>query len=400
MALPDEVVIYDDLPTTYVTGSFTLTNQYGTWSYPSSSGFNRLFRKGRRRPKPKYLDATPYEIYKAVSTGIRGDWWTDRGLPSQQHRRGLMSFRPEELSRFKPNGKEIDSNFSDIARVKALSKLNHKDLDLGTAFAEFGKTAQFVGDLATWSVGLMRAAKRRDGKEFISRLSADVSHRLPMSNGAVDGYLAYHYAVKPMLKDVAGMVQSLTRLPPEEWRIRTKGQYSNDRSRRVVKPLGHGMVTIETDLRESARCVVSATKRMLTAAEDLRWSLGLDDPLSTAWELTPFSFVYDWIVPVGDWLSAINASKYFTDWSVVTTDYIKETTVITGAKQKNGASIMESSVRGAFESLYIKRSVGTSIPFTTLPIIPSLSLDHAAKGISLFASQLARSGEGHRFLRV
>jgi hypothetical protein len=34
--------------------------------------------------------------------------------------------------------------------------------------------------------------------------------------------------------------------------------------------------------------------------------LGLLDPLSIAWELTPWSFVIDWFVPIGNYLSALN----------------------------------------------------------------------------------------------
>lgn len=41
-------------------------------------------------------------------------------------------------------------------------------------------------------------------------------------------------------------------------------------------------------------------------------SLGLDNPLSLAWELTPYSFVIDWFIPVGTYfenLSALNGFK-------------------------------------------------------------------------------------------
>lgn len=36
--------------------------------------------------------------------------------------------------------------------------------------------------------------------------------------------------------------------------------------------------------------------------------LGMADPLSTAWELVPWSFVVDWTLPVGDWLSSLSAT--------------------------------------------------------------------------------------------
>jgi hypothetical protein len=35
-------------------------------------------------------------------------------------------------------------------------------------------------------------------------------------------------------------------------------------------------------------------------------ALGLTDPASVAWELLPWSFVIDWFLPIGDYLSALN----------------------------------------------------------------------------------------------
>ncbi len=46
----------------------------------------------------------------------------------------------------------------------------------------------------------------------------------------------------------------------------------------------------------------------LEQSEDLseQRSLGLYDPLSVAWELVPYSFVVDWFVPIGTYLSNLN----------------------------------------------------------------------------------------------
>jgi hypothetical protein len=36
--------------------------------------------------------------------------------------------------------------------------------------------------------------------------------------------------------------------------------------------------------------------------------LGLTNPPQLAWELIPFSFVFDWLLPIGDWLSSLDAT--------------------------------------------------------------------------------------------
>jgi hypothetical protein len=46
--------------------------------------------------------------------------------------------------------------------------------------------------------------------------------------------------------------------------------------------------------------------------------VGLEDPLSTAWELVPYSFVADWFLPIGDYLSASALSRALTGTFVKT----------------------------------------------------------------------------------
>lgn len=53
-------------------------------------------------------------------------------------------------------------------------------------------------------------------------------------------------------------------------------------------------------------------------------SLGLLDPLTLAWELIPFSFVVDWFLPVGTYLSqltALNGLTLMNGFTSYTTDY-------------------------------------------------------------------------------
>jgi hypothetical protein len=45
--------------------------------------------------------------------------------------------------------------------------------------------------------------------------------------------------------------------------------------------------------------------------------LGLTDPLSVAWELVPYSFVFDWFVPVGNYLSASALNRSITATYVI-----------------------------------------------------------------------------------
>ncbi|UUW21364.1 MAG: maturation protein [Sanya fiers-like virus 36] len=58
----------------------------------------------------------------------------------------------------------------------------------------------------------------------------------------------------------------------------------------------------------------------LISEKDVVQLSGLKDPLSLAWELLPYSFVADWFIPIGDYLSARSLARSLTG-TFVTTHY-------------------------------------------------------------------------------
>lgn len=373
------------------------------------SARNLVYREGQRRPKPKYLDDTPYELRLISQRNPSGlVLMTDTASPTfRREYSGVLNDLSVVDTQYRfGNYTAFNSELADLAKVRALSKLNHKDLDLGAAWKERGKTAQLVADVATVSVEALKALRKKDPnrlRDIFSGTSAQdvVSNTLGYGRNVSDGYLAYHYGVKPMLQDVAGAVQAMTRTPSENWRISSFGQASEDKRKRFSDMLGLTPVDLTTILRDGAKFHVSAVRKAVSDYEDMMWALGLDDQLSTAWELHPFSFVFDWIVPVGDWLAALNGSKYYTNWRCCLSQYRKETT--TGRNTKRTVRTAEYKTHfsspGYLETLRVKRSPSSVLPIVGVPVKNPASLDHMAKGLALFASTLARGGEPPRFIR-
>lgn len=58
--------------------------------------------------------------------------------------------------------------------------------------------------------------------------------------------------------------------------------------------------------------------------EAAKWNLG-NNPLLTAWELVPYSFVVDWFLPIGDFLTQFSASQGLTYISGTSVMYAKGT---------------------------------------------------------------------------
>jgi hypothetical protein len=274
----------------------------------------------------------------------------------------------------------------------ALEQLNRRDIDLGTAWAERGKTAQMLGDIASKTIRTINAARKHRGREILDIWG--LNHRGARGKGFVDSYLTYHYGVKPFLQDLSGAVQALVRLPANNWKALVKGKHWYETEKSTQVGLG-GLAPYESrsHLRQGAKVIISAIQRPLSKEEELRWSLGLDSPLGTAWELTPWSFVIDWALPIGDYISALNSLKYYNGWEIVYTQFRKELCTYSGSKGTvNGIACSSTLSGGGYEKVNIERSISNGPPMFAIPFKDPRSLDHMAKSLALLASTIARGG--------
>lgn len=382
--------------TRYIMGGYTWRNN----SHPNGAftsepvGCNILLRSGtgsRRKPNP--IDETSYTRESTVYLAPSGSGTWRSNTQSYEWSGHLPLFASSNLpgALQRPSG-SYDENIGDIARLKALSKFNQRDFDLGTAWKERGKTIQLVHGVAVTAIDALKAIRKRSGRELLNALGLD--HSTAKARGVVDASLAYHYGLKPLLQDVAGAVQALTRLPPEQWRILATGAQADERSQSKLVALGtFRPYNALSHLRLSNRTKISAVQRPLTREQDMLWALGLDNPLATAWEITPYSFVADWLIPVGDWLGALNSIKYYDGWQTVTTDFVEETMVATGGSGTTSGVKCETTVSGGkYHLKNIRRRVINQIPLVGLPVKDPRSVDHLAKALSLLASNSANGG--------
>lgn len=384
-----------------VTGKYTgRVNQ--DYTAPTLS---KLFRSGTgRRRKPVDPSETSYErrmqIYSppfghGSETPLPGtttkalQWVGPHPSWGGNFSKGLVS----------PTGVAPNSNVLDLAVLKALNKLNLKDLDLGTAWAERSKTADLVRSTAVTAAKALHAIGRRDGRGLLNALG--LSHEGSRGKGVVDAYLAYHYGLKPLLQDVAGAVQALTRMPQGEWRVTVVGRHSENRSRTdVLGTDGYSSFMSFSTVNEKAQSKISAIPRPLSRVQDMAWSLGLDNRLATSWELVPYSFVVDWVLPIGDYITACNSLKYYTGWLVCNSQVFRESARYSGHSHVQAGMGTTSNISGGlYQALHLRRSISGGPPIPALPIKDPSSIDKMAKSLALLASASHRAGQQPRFLR-
>lgn len=358
-------------------------------------------RTGERRRKPTKLDPSPYSLYDVnESTPLGVGTVGNIGWDPTEYSGTAIGFSFAQLALEAGLMEDsVDGNLADEANIKAFAKLDHRDLDLGAAWKERGKTAELVAGVATTAVNCLKHIRRKDGRGLLNELGLD--HDGARGRGVVDAYLAYHYGMKPLLQDVAGAAQALARnTEPEPWSARAVGTAKKDERWKHAGLINAGLgYAVRAQGFKGSRVIITAQQRAIDRHQDLMWALGLDNPLGTAWELTPFSFVADWIVPVGDWLSALNSLKYYKDFVTVRGQKFVQEIVVGPAKFDRSGTRYDCHFKGSRRVIRFTRQVTTGLPILGLPIKNPVSLDHMAKALALLASKSANSAELPRYIR-
>jgi hypothetical protein len=190
--------------------------------------------------------------------------------------------------------------------LKALVKTADVKGNLAVTLAEAQKTTDLILTSANRLYRAYRSFRRGDLK--------GVAQNLNLSPRTVHKtWLEYKYGWTPLLMEVKGYAEYFAQRNMGERPLRFTVRAS------VAKPLSYSRnlvmgffpgVTDHYQTRTVKGTVTGKVKLWLEVTNpnlvQLR-ELGLTNPLLVAWELVPFSFVFDWFCSVGDWLSGLTA---------------------------------------------------------------------------------------------
>lgn len=192
------------------------------------------------------------------------------------------------------------------AITKALNNLGDQKVNLGENLATLGQTVRMLKNPLWGFVNLARSMRKR--KEFRGLLEKSYRdlRRDGIDRAIASKYLEYVYGFKPLMSDI----HELSEL------AKSKGQSplllsATGRSTRMLSNSNTGYN--EYQQWENIRGQ-SKTRTNLWARVDPNYrgtrtlnQLGLLNPASLAWELVPYSFCVDWILPIGPVLQALTA---------------------------------------------------------------------------------------------
>nr|UJQ85410.1 MAG: putative maturation protein [Leviviridae sp.] len=194
--------------------------------------------------------------------------------------------------------------------VECLNKMRDKKMDLAETLTGLRPAVRMVADRVTQVVKAYVAIRSGNWSGAVRALGLSK----PRPRGLRDAsslWLELQYGWLPMLNDIYGAVELIKDLLTKE---PEKPHYTVTRRLTQGGLLFRGPVTsgspwdtvnISTD--STGRVETKFKFRVSDPNLAFISSLALSNPLYVGWVALPFSFVIDWLVPIGPWLEALTA---------------------------------------------------------------------------------------------
>ena len=201
---------------------------------------------------------------------------------------------------------------SEALPTKVHAKLNASAMDVGTFAAEFGKTVRLITGFRKRVIKLLESMVKQ-----INLRSLGGTFRT-FIDALATLWLEFRYGWRILAYDMQAIEESAAKLGNlTSDLVRTSESSIEQATTRYDRTAISGAVTCSgyedlgiTLYADGFRTTKEKYKVSAGSFATFTSQIGYIDPLSTAWELIPFSFIIDWFVNVGDVLKS--ASPFIT----------------------------------------------------------------------------------------
>lgn len=312
-----------------------------------------------------------------------------------------------------------DGNDQNALLSRLREKVNGSSFHLGVTLAEGKMAMQMIASSATRLHSALRALKRGNIPAMYKALTSTQQGQR-YNKFRENGYLHYDdflarerkrgiflsrkqifdkdlssiwleamYGWKPLVEDIYGGAQFLAeRLEnPDVHTVRA-------RLRKVkiaeVASSNPTAIRLHNGRGEVSTNVIARIKSVNNAVLS-----GLADPLSVAWEVTPWSFVIDWVIPIGNYLEAASFSNSVSATYVVST---RKQLSWKGCSVIPGNSLRWLQLAGGYgearqKLTFLTRQILTELPAARPQVQPLgevFSWNRAANAVALLIQQKPR----------
>lgn len=257
----------------------------------------------------------PYHPFPMVNTV--GLWYPDRQVTKTKWTGVSTNFSAGDNLTYLGLTPEEVTQLDNKCANKTLLKIKDQKINLAQVWAERQQTINLVGDTATKIAKSLQALKKGNFIKASEELGLTLSRRQARLRGSTHGrpdsgwisqnWLALQYGWKPLLNDINGALETLVDAEANRQPMRVEANQRVTRSdTKLTKPSSHYENLIERKVEYTVKYVLyfSVDGNFLKSSSQL----GLTNPALIAWELLPWSFVVDWFIPIGNYISSWDAT--------------------------------------------------------------------------------------------
>lgn len=230
-------------------------------------------------------------------------------------------------------------NFTKVWSNELLSQINSEFINLSMYMAELRSTITLAADV---------------GKALVN-IFTSVTNPVKFAKSISNAWLSYTYGLAPTVDDLnkaaLGMHDLMNGYP-----IKFKGKFSET----VNQNYNNSSYEIS---RSDTKITKYAVRCMLSQPSMFYYG----GPVSTLWEMIPYSFVFDWFIPVSDYLAACDTHRLVESAYGWVSNRTKFELVGSHKRYSSGSYNYFNDRNYKYQYETFDRSVVISIPTPSLP---------------------------------
>jgi hypothetical protein len=389
--------LYPFPPTTSTTQGY-IRREFGMSRVSTSTpGFNRPKKGPRNLPMNAFSYTLSDYEYPSSESGVDVNYYSAYwGGFFGTNYSGIVTAvaTPHEYPPISPTSQQLAA-LDSRAVTKLRNDLKNQSINLAQAYAERRMTADLIADTAIKLAKAISQVKKGNLRDAADTLGAKVSRKAvakhksnlakSQQEAVASGWLQLQYGWTPLLNDIYGAAQFLAEKQFSEIidRVTASSSLKIDEFRITPDGGGSARTRYQTDVTIKYGVYFGTNYGPHTLSQT-----GFSNPALIAWELMPWSFVVDWFLPIGNYLSSLDATlglSFIKGYKTVFTRQSSKTLfVYSQAPRYDGNNFVSGLARDSWKKVSVQRSVLTDFPSAQLPQPKNpFSITHAANAIAL-----------------
>lgn len=336
----------------------------------------------RNHKRPVHLPMNPYTFTKSISKPNNG-WFVQYSAELFEGRPRYRTTHSGMVGNATSYPGTVGIPAAELAAIDRklvndlLLKIKDQKVNLWQAYAERAKTAEMLAKSFTRLFDTLRYLKRGDLVKASQAIGVKVGNNRQFQNlykrnqqkAVASGWLELQYGWRPLISDIHGAAEALAEahhgIPKE--RVSLTRHVSGGRMTPTTTPnTTYSYKDVETwEAYVKYVCYFTAGNQELKTLSEL----GITNPALIAWELMPWSFVIDWCLPIGDYISSWDATLGLQFKSGCKTVFRKEevTRFITHGPGDGLGGTRSGHSRASRETISMVRTKLNTFPSALIP---------------------------------